>query len=170
MKRNVLLFFFGLTALFFSGSAGAQDSDSVRLQQEIELPPIIVNSRSNVSKRVARIFQRDFKGATQTRWYQENKNYLVEFIRDDMRQKALYKRSGRRIYNLAFGKEKDIPIEIREFIKRVYIDYKITDALRVNEDKRTAWIVNMEDENTMLVVRAENDALLRVAIEPKPAK
>jgi hypothetical protein len=168
MKRHVLFFFFGLMTMFFAGSVRAQDS--VSMQEVVELPTVTISSRSNVSKRVSRIFQRDFKGATQTRWYQENKNYLVEFIRDDMRQKALYKRSGRRIYHLAFGKEKDIPIEIRAFIKRVYIDYKITDALRVNEDKRTAWIVNMEDENTTLVVRAENDALLRVAIDPKPAQ
>ncbi len=154
--------------MFFAGSVRAQDSAG--MQEVVELPTVTISSRSNVSKRVARIFQRDFKGATQTRWYRENKNYLVEFIKDDMRQRTLYKRSGRRIYNLAFGKEKDIPIEIREFIKRVYIDYKITDALRVNEDKRTAWIVNMEDENTTLVVRAENDALLRVAIDPKPAQ
>jgi hypothetical protein len=161
MKRHVLLFFFGFMALFFAGSAGAQEV--------VELPTVTVSAGSNVSKRVARIFQRDFKGATQTRWYQANKNYLVEFIKDDMKQRALFKRSGRLIYHLAFGKEENLPLEVRQFIKNVYIDYKITDALSVNQDQRTAWIINLEDKNTVLVVRAENGGLQRVAKYPKPA-
>ena len=144
----------GLLTLFIAGSLYSQEVK--------ELPPVTITATTNVTKKVSNVFQTDFKGALNPKWYKINKDYLVDFIKDDMKNKALYQKNGYRVYHISYGTESNLPDEVRKIVKSNYVDYTITHAINVHQDNRNIWVVNLEDPKHLVLVRVEDGALEEV--------
>lgn len=147
-------------ALFISFNAIAQEDSTTTL------PTITVTTGTNevaVSEKVSKSFDRYFKGAENTRWYQANKDFLVKFILNDMDHNALFQKNGRLIYDIGYGEEDDLPKEIRTQIKSLYIDKNITRVVNVKELGRNIWIVNVEDKDNLVLLRIEEGELEEVS-------
>src|SRR5688572_3456882 len=124
-----------------------------------ELPPIVVSATSSnveVSTRLNKAFLAFFKDATNLRWYEVNKNFLVKFIQDDRENRALFTKSGELIYHICYGTEDFLPADVRKLVKSNYYDQSITRVLKVNQDKRTIWVISMEDAQEYIMARVEN--------------
>src|SRR3954451_9637882 len=107
MKHLSLLRFCGaLSLLLFAGSLHAQDSVKT-------LPTVTVTSSTNVTKKVSDAFHDDFKDAVNPTWYRLDKDYLVKFIMGDMNNSALYKKNGALVYQISYGKETNLPKDVR---------------------------------------------------------
>jgi hypothetical protein len=124
-----------------------------------ELPAIVVSAAASnveVSTRLNRAFQNFFKDASQLQWYEVNKYFLVKFIQDDREHRALFTKSGELIYHISYGTEDFLPADIRKLVKSSYYDQSITRVLKVNQDKRTIWVVSMEDNHEYVMARVED--------------
>jgi hypothetical protein len=126
------------------------------------LPAVTVEASTAVAAvnaKITKSFTADFKDAVGVKWYKLNKSYLATFISGDMNNSALYGKHGFLVYNIGYGVEQNLPKEVRAIIKPVYYDYKITSILKVNQDAREVWIVNMQDDKKLIIVRVEDGVM-----------
>lgn len=156
MKKKLFLpVVFSLLAGLVNGVAAQDDT-------LMPLPPVYIYSKTNVTKAVNTAFEKRFKDAVNPEWYRVNKDYLVTFITADMRNNAYFKKSGRMVYHIRYGKENNLPQEIRKMIHDAYGDYNITNAVQVQENNRNIWVVNLEGLKKLKVVRVEDGELEEV--------
>lgn len=133
---------------------------SANAQITLETVTIKGNStKAMVSEKVANSFSHHFKDATQPQWLQINKNFVVDFILNDRKNKAVFTPNGTLVYDLSYGTEKDIPDDVRKQIQNDYKDYDITYAIKVNTGQNTAWVVNLESDKKILVISATDGEL-----------
>ena len=116
-------------------------------------------SESRVSQRALNAFSKKFPDASQVKWSRVGNKYGISFMDDDKQHRCLYNVKGNLIYTLRYGSEKDLPRDIRKDIKREYVDYDITQAVETHEDNRNVWIVNLDDDNTLVTVAIENGSM-----------
>jgi hypothetical protein len=147
MKKLIIPFLLGGLIL----TTGAKIASA-----QVQLKEVTVSSaptKAVVSKQVSESFASLFKGAEAPKWFEADKNYVVDFIMDDQVNKAEFTRKGRLVYHMVFGSEKHMPGDIRTIVKSKYFDFAINSTLKVNIDDQSAWIVNIEDANQFFVLR-----------------
>lgn len=149
MKKTIFSLF-GLSLLFLMiSSASAQ----------IVLPEVTITGARDVPEQVNEAFQSTFKDAEDPVWYLANKNYLVKFINNDMKNNALFRKNGQLVYHISYGYEKDIPENVSSLIKNRYKDYEVVVAFNVKQDERDIWVVNLENEKNIVMARVEEGVL-----------
>ena len=143
----------GLISLLTISSSFSQDG-TVK-----ELPVITISSGSSssaVSAKLNKAFSEFFKTATHLRWYEINKKFLVKFIMNDKENRALFNKNGQLVYHITYGAETLLPTNVRQLVKSKYYDQKITRVLKVDQDKRNIWVINLEDEKDLIMARVED--------------
>jgi len=121
------------------------------------LPPIVITpTNQHVPEKVWKSFQNYYSNAQNTEWYQLNKKFLVKYMTEDKKNQAVFGKRGRLVYNISYGYENSLPEEIRKQVKSNYYDYNITAAIKVTQQKRTIWVVNVEDAKKMIQVKLED--------------
>lgn len=126
------------------------------------LPEVRVTSSVKVPDKVSTAFSGDFKNAVGPKWYKLNRDFLVKFIQEDMKHNTLYKKNGFLKYDISYGKEKNLPDEVLNSVKTDYKDYAITTAINVKEEGRNIWVINLDGNNKLLIVRWEEGELEEV--------
>lgn len=154
MKKQFLIKLSGwLTPMLILSSSFAQELTYQRLS------PITVSATSpivTVNEKVNKAFGEYFKNVTDLNWTELNKKYLVEFMQDDQQNRALFAKNGDLIYHISYGKEKNLPSDVRTTIKHEYFDYNIIRAIKVNQEKRKIWVALLEGADSYIYVRVEN--------------
>ena len=120
------------------------------------LPVVAEAGNAKVIEKIQNAFNSQFANAENARWYEVDKNFLVEFFKDDQEQRALFTKKGYLIYHISYGSEKHLPPKVRTLVKSTYFDYNITRVIKVNEDKRLVWFVNLEDNKSFFLVKVED--------------
>jgi hypothetical protein len=133
-----------------------------RAQETKEMPSVVVTPASNVSESVLKSFEGTFKDAMDPEWFKLNKNYLVKFMTDDQKNRALFKDNGRLVYHISYGTEKNLPDDIRSQVSGKYEDYTITAAIHVKEANRSIWVINLDGLKKLIIVRVEDGELEEV--------
>jgi hypothetical protein len=144
----------GFLALFFVTGSFAQTTGT--------LPTVVVTSTTNVNQKVSNLFKTQFKDAVNPTWSKLNKDYLVTFITGDMSNRALYKKNGALVYHIGYGHENNLPKEVRQTVKSNYVDHNIIGTINVQQDRRDIWIVNLQQDKNLVIVRVEDGALEEV--------
>ncbi|MEP7252813.1 MAG: hypothetical protein ABI683_10555 [Ginsengibacter sp.] len=116
-------------------------------------------AESRISQKTLAAFAKKFPDATEAKWTRLGKKYVVDFMKDDKVHKSLYDVRGNLFYLLSYGREKDLPADVRKMVKREYIDYDINQAVEAQEDNRNVWIINVDDGNNFATVAVENGSL-----------
>ncbi|HVM86968.1 MAG TPA: hypothetical protein VMT76_02190 [Puia sp.] len=162
MKRQFMLY--GSVALlsFLTGTF-LQAQDTIFKT----LPAITITSTSKVVKEVSNSFRIAFPEAQNAAWYKLDKNYLVMFMTNDQSNRALFNKYGYLIYHIRYGNENNMPRDIRNLVKSRYSDYKITSVIFVNQDERNVWVINVENDKRVLVLRSEDGELDRIDLYKK---
>lgn len=156
MKKQWVFMALALLVAGFANRLHAQD-DSMNVME-----PVVIRTTTNVNAAVDKAFKQQFKDAKNPEWYRMNKNFLVTFINEDMRNNALFKKNGQLIYQIRFGYEQNLPADIRTKVQQAYADYNITRAVNVRENNRDIWVVNLEGLKKLLIVRVEEGELEEV--------
>ena len=123
---------------------------------QIQLKEVTISSaptKATVSKQVSDSFASLFKGAEEPKWFVSDKNYVVDFILNNQINKAEFTSKGRLVYHMAFGNEKQMPVDIRTIVKSKYFDFAINSTVKVSYQEKSAWIVNIEDTEQFFVLR-----------------
>ena len=172
MKTSVLRQFglvLGATVIM-ANNLIAQSDEFLALQHvKNPIPDYRENSSGNntltdpvVSSKTLSIFAAMFKGASDARWYEIDNKFMVKFDRDGRQTTALFKKNGAHIYTISYGFEKHLPADIRRLVKINYFDFEITNAIEVNTLGKTAWIVKLDDQHSMVTVKVVDDEMEEV--------
>lgn len=129
---------------------------------QINLEEVTISGATNkamVTEKVSKSFSRMFKEADQAKWVEVNKRFIVNFIMDNQKNKAVFTKAGDLVYHLVYGTEKELPNDVRIAVKGKYVDYSITSTINVKQEGRSIWIVNVEDAKKIMVIRVEEGAM-----------
>ena len=129
------------------------------------LPDVTVTASANVSKKVAEVFNATFKDAQNVQWTKLNKDFLAQFITADLKNRVLFHKNGEIVYHLKYGHENNLPQEVRKLVKSQYdyVDFNIINAINVLQDRRNIWVVNLEDNKKLIIVRVEDGEIEEVS-------
>ena len=139
-----------------------QNSFAQEITRIDTLPVLVITAKSLVPREVTTAFKKDFQDAVNPKWFKMDKNYLIKFITRDQNNHVLYHKNGYLNYHIAYGKENSLPASTKAQIKKEYPEGKIISAIRVNQDNRTVWLVNMEMGKLLVLAREENGELREV--------
>jgi hypothetical protein len=153
MKKQILMLLFsGLVSLLGMNSTSAQIS-----LREVTISGNL--SKTVVNEQVNSSFSRLFKDAEAPQWFEVNKRYVVNFIYNDQRNRAVFTKGGQMVYHLVYANENEMPTDIRSIVKSKYYDYAIISTIMVNQDGRNIWVINVEDKAKILVLRVEGSEM-----------
>ena len=149
---------FKLTGLIASVLIFSNSFSQVSSVENVQ--PLLQNSRfvKHFTNAVIGFHQR-FPNAENVTWYSLKKNFGATFKMNDVNYRVLLNRKGRLMYKITYGNEKDLPVHIRKMVKGNYVEFLITAASLVEEDKREVWVINLEDESRYVRVSVENNEI-----------
>jgi hypothetical protein len=141
-----------LTGMVICLSSLSQDTITIK-----SLPPVkVTSSLRKIPNSTWKGFSTYFNNAENPRWFRLNKDYLVKFMIYDEENRALFSKKGTLIYHISYGYEKNLPADMLNQVKTSYSQYEITRAIKVTEAGREIWIINLEDEKNIILIRIEN--------------
>ncbi len=113
---------------------------------------------ARVSQPALNAFSNFFPNVTNIKWFRVDKMYLVQFVKNENQNKALYDVNGNLNYTICYGTEKDLPRDVRRLVRKEYVgfEYNILQAIEVNEDNRNIWVINLSDDKSLITARVEN--------------
>ncbi len=159
MKKQTIARMWMVVLLTFVGIS-IYGQDTIPIQT---LPPVTVTAtKKAVPERVWKNFRSYFGNAENPKWYMANKDYLVKFMTDEKLNHALFTKRGSLVYHISYGYEKNLPDDIRSQVRKAYLDYTITRAIKVMEADRLIWVINLEDNKRLILVRVEEGELEEV--------
>ena len=123
------------------------------------LPSVTVTSATLVNKEIDKAFKKAFPDAQLLDWVEVNKMYLVKFIENDMRHRALFTKKGSMKYDISYGDKKNLSDDLYHRVLENYNEYDITKVANVKEAGRNIWVINLENLKHLLLVRFENGEL-----------
>lgn len=126
---------------------------------QVVLPEVEITAAPSVPVKVDEAFKSTFKNGIDPVWYNANKNYLVKFIDNDMKNSAVYRKNGSIVYNISYGFDKDLPDNVSSLIENRYPNYNVVVAFNVKQDNRNIWVVNLEDDKSYVTARVEDGVL-----------
>ena len=157
MKTQIILRISGcLLAILFASSSFAQ------INLITQSPVAITGANFKTSAKIQTEFDKLFTNAENVSWYEQDKKFLVKFTMNDQKHQAVLNKKGSLIYDISYGTEKNLPTDVRKQVKSIYFDYSITLAIKVEEDNRAIWVVNMEDDKNLITVRVEDGEMEEV--------
>ena len=158
MKTQVISGISGcLLAILFVSSSFAQTNFIT------QSPVAITGANFKTSAKIQTEFDKLFTNAENVSWIALDKEFVARFSMNDQNHQALLNKKGALIYHISYGSEKNLPVDVRKLVKSTYFDYSITRTFKVEEDRRTIWVVNMEDDKKLIVVRVENGEMEEVS-------
>lgn len=129
----------------------SQDKDSV-----VSLPEIRITSMASINEKVANSFTKKFPDATDLKWFKYDQGYLAKFIQKDMDHNALFRKSGFLVYDIGYGYEKHIPVDIYKLVTDLYDNYKVIRSINIKTGGRDIWVVKLEGLKKYATVRIED--------------
>ncbi len=155
MKKQ-FIFHFGFVLLSFL-SINILFAQEGRLK---ELSPTVTSSAvTHINERVSASFLKYFKGAKDVHWYEQDRKYFAKFNLDGHEHLAMINRKGIITYHNTYGAVNSLPAEVLQLVKYSYADYKVTNAIKVQQGNRTIWVLNLEDDLNFILARSENGEL-----------
>jgi hypothetical protein len=151
---------FALASMFFAGLLAAQDT-SYRIiasyNEERPMSKYISKEQAvnypEISAMALLAFQKNFSNVAEVKWSLVENKYMARFINEGRKTRMLFDKKGEVIYSVTEGNEKSLPADVRKAVKSIYYDYQITFTAEVHSMDKTAWIVNLEDETSLVTVK-----------------
>ena len=106
-----------------------------------------------INSRAIKDFKKSFKLPAAEQWFKIENGFIVKFIKDDIQHRVDYDSKGNWKATTRYYSEKQLPKEVRSQVKSVYYDYTITSVQELTFPEHHVYLVNMEDEKTILIIR-----------------
>ena len=157
MTNQFIRHFYGLIASLLSVAPSfSQVSEFKNLKLSVEAYDI------KVYQNILDEFDKQFPAAENVRWSRAGRNFLSNFSSTGKKYAVLFKPQAFVVYKIIYGKEKDLPVDLRRWIKRRYVECNIESAIQVQEAGRDIWLINVVDDTEFTWVKVENDEIVEV--------
>lgn len=141
-----------------------------KVNAQITLKTVTITGNATatvVNEKVTNSFNQLFKDAAAPQWLEVNKRFVVNFILNDQKNKAVFTKNGDLVYHLAYGTAQNVPDNFANRVKREFPDYMITSAVKVATDEVKLWILNLESSTKIMVIRVTDDDINVIDKFPK---
>lgn len=118
---------------------------------QITLPEVIINRPEGLTRVIA-AFKNIFKDAREPRWFYGGKNYAVTFLMNDQKYNALFMQNGSLIYQISYGQENRIPLDLKRRVYRKFKGYHIISVINVQQEGESILYIIGEGRNDFLNV------------------
>ncbi len=122
-----------------------------------------------INSRAIKDFKKSFKLPADEKWFKIETGFIVKFVQDGIQHRADYDNKGHWKATTRYYSEKQLPKDVRSQVKSVYYDYTITSVQEFTFPQHHVYLVNMEDEKTILIIRI-SDGEMDVFKEYKKAE
>jgi hypothetical protein len=112
--------------------------------------PVLANE---MNPRVLRNFEKSFKNATEVKWTVRNDGFRVHFYQDGIQHRAFYNKRGQWEATLRYCGEASLPSDVRHLVRSNYYDFRIVTVIEVTKDQKTAYIINLEDQTSLKIIK-----------------
>ena len=122
-----------------------------------------------VNNKIKTAFDKSFAGAADANWFafDNNKNVLAVFFNYNSKySRAAYTKNGKMLYSVIQASEELLSKDDRRVVKSNYVDYGITNVAEVTSGGNTVWIVNLQSEDNVIILRLANDTFNEIANYP----
>ena len=113
----------------------------------------------NITTRVLKDFNKIFKGADKVDWSGIKHGFLAKFENNGVKTRAYYDMKGRLSATITTYGEDKLPKEIRKQVRSTYYDYSIYLVNEVTVGDKTAYLVSIQDEETIKTIRVMDDEM-----------
>lgn len=152
MKR-IFRLWVGLLLIFMTGNLAAQET----LEQVT-----ITATNTKVPEKVWQSFLKFYPTAENPRWYDLQNRFFVKYMLEDEPSQSVFTRKGYLVYTISYGEEKNLPVAIRDEIKRKYFAYNIKGITKVSDQNNVVWMVHLEGARDYLTVRMNDKEMEEV--------
>ncbi|HKH60125.1 MAG TPA: hypothetical protein VKA49_04800 [Flavitalea sp.] len=157
MKNQIIRRFGGFIASFL-----VLTSSFSQVSEFKDLKPAVVIRDVKVYQNILDEFHKQFPAAENISWSRLGKNFLSNFNSADKKYAVLFKPEASVVYKITYGTEKHLPVDIRKWVKRVYVEFNIASAIEIKEAGRNIWLINVVDNTEFAWVKVENDEIVEV--------
>jgi hypothetical protein len=154
MKKFLIMF----SALLLSLSLIARDPDP-----------------GEIDDKLIKTFATSFPKAERVHWYEMPKAWVVNFVAEGIRSRIVYTKDGKVTEFTRYYFEPNLPFLVRSKIKDAYPNKSIFGVVEVSVlaeggTSKMDYFVKLEDENTWVTVKYDNEGNLRVVEKYKKAQ
>lgn len=130
------------------------DKNSVELKESSNSSAFVnAMNRADVNGRAVKDFEKTFKNAASAIWYPNGKGFTVRFHNNGTKTSVEYDKKGNWKSTVSYYGEDKMSKDLRKQIKSTYFDYKINQVIEIHTLEGSAFIVQLEDENSFLNIR-----------------
>jgi hypothetical protein len=108
---------------------------------------------ANINARALKDFNKNFKNAEKADWFQIKNGFVAKFKKDGVETKAYYDQKGRWSATIRTYGEDKLPKDVRKMVKSTYYDYSIFIVNEVTVGDKTAYLVKIQDAETLKTIR-----------------
>jgi hypothetical protein len=139
----------GLNATLNSSSSKEVASSDDTKDKELSA----FNNNSALSTKALKNFGKTFKETDNATWVEIVDGFKAEFTKEGIETKVFYDRKGRWVANVRNYQEDKLPKDIRHRVKSIYYDYSIFYVQEITVGDKMAYLVKMEDKNSVKTIR-----------------
>jgi len=115
----------------------------------------IVHINTNALKE----FKKSFKDADKTNWSEIQHGFLAKFKTNGVQTRAFYDPKGRWTATIRTYSQDKLPGEVRKLVRSNYYDYSIYVVNEVIVGDKTAYLVSIEDGESIKTIRVTEDEM-----------
>jgi len=119
---------------------------------------------TEINSKAMRSFVSSYSNATDPKWVKYSGGFVVYFIRDGIRYKVYYTRTGEHKCTIRQYSAEDMALEMRQLVEGAFKDYSIFLVTEVTKRGKTRYEIKIEDEFSFKLIRIE-DGGMRVTNE-----
>ena len=119
---------------------------------------------TDINSKAIRNFVISYPNATDPKWVTYYAGYVVYFIRDGIRYKVYYTKTGEHKCTIRQYSAEDMPLDMRHLVESAFKDYCVSLVTDVTKRGKTRYEVKIEDESSFKEIKIE-DGGLRVTHE-----
>jgi hypothetical protein len=111
---------------------------------------------NEIKARAARDFSDRYPGIDNERWYRFRTGFSAKYSQNQVINNVYYDRMGFYITTIRYYKEKNIPVNLKNFIKENFTDYTIVSATEVITPKESAFHFNIKNKTRLKTVKVSD--------------
>lgn len=112
-----------------------------------------------INAKALRDFEKKYKTITNAEWYPVKDGFMAKFAWNGIDHKVAYNKAGYYVATFRYYNEDKLPNNVRHLVKSTWYDGDITLVTEVSFSGSTAYLVNIEDKNSIKTIKVVKDEM-----------
>ena len=117
------------------------------------------DEKNLINIKALRDFSKTYKNVTDEKWFVIKTGFMARFTLQDIQYRVTYNRKGNWVATFRYYREQQLPIEIYNLVKSTFYNYNIMQVTEVSIGRKTAYLVAIEDNNSLKTIKVVNDEM-----------